>query len=109
MRWRISLYVVLIVCPVCLYAGPIFGSIFFNNAALRGASIQISCGGSVVASGSTLDDGSYRINVPNEGRCTLSVTSNNIQASADVVSSSSASRFNFVVVRRNGGYELRRQ
>lgn len=109
MRWRISLYLVLIVCPACLYAGPIFGSIFFNNAALRGASIRISCSGRVVASGSTLDDGSYRINVPNEGRCTFSVSSNNIQASADVVSSSSAARYNFVVVRGNGGYELRRQ
>jgi hypothetical protein len=105
---RILKSLVLIMWPACLYAGPIFGSIFFNNAALRGASIEISCHGRVVAKGNTVDDGSYRIIVPYEGLCTLSV-SGNIHASADVVSSSSAARYNFVVVRGNGGYELRRQ
>ena len=56
-----------------------------------------------------MDDGSYRINVPNEGRCTIAVTLSNIRASADIVSSSSAARYNFVVVGGNGGYQLRRQ
>jgi hypothetical protein len=96
-------------CPALLPAGPIFGSIFFKNAALRGATVQVSCGGRVVASGSTVDDGSYRINVPNEGRCTLSVSGNGIGASTEVVSSSGAARYNFVVVGDNGKYELRRQ
>jgi hypothetical protein len=34
MNLRISLFPVLVVTPACLCGGPIYGSIFFNNAAL---------------------------------------------------------------------------
>jgi hypothetical protein len=109
MRQILFLCLVTLLCPAFLCAGMISGSIFFESAALRKANISITCpNGSV--SGMTLDDGSYRISVPQEGRCTFTVTGpGNIQASAVVFSYSTAARYDFVVVRAGNGYELRRR
>jgi hypothetical protein len=99
-------------CPALVWAGPIYGTIFFNGGALRGASISIACPGRPPITGSTLDDGSYRIDVPPEGRCTFTVTSPTFQGAvnADVVSVSNAAEYNFAVLQRGGGgYELRRR
>jgi len=113
MRRIIFLCLVVALCPTLLWAGPIYGTIFFNGSALRGASITILCpAGAPVPPGSTLDDGSYRIAVPREGRCTLTVTSPSFPgaASADVVSLPNAAEYNFAVVQKgDGGYELRRR
>ncbi len=89
-------------------AGAIYGSIFFNGAGLKGGAITITCGGDSVK-GVTLDDGSYRITLP-EGRCTFTVASPAFgMASAEVTSASSATRYSFEVVKGGSGYELRRQ
>jgi hypothetical protein len=93
--------------PARLDAGAIFGSIFFNGAGLKGGAITITCGGDSVK-GSTLDDGSYRITTP-EGRCTFTVAGGFGTASAEVTSASSATRYNFEVVKGASGFELRRQ
>jgi hypothetical protein len=94
--------------PAVGAAGPIYGTILFNDAALKGAAIVIACGDQTVK-GATLDDGSYRVTAP-EGRCTLTVTSDRFgTASAAVVSSSSAAKYSFTVVKGGDGYELRRQ
>jgi hypothetical protein len=96
--------------PALLWAGPIYGTIFLNGGALRGASVSIACPGGPAVSGSTLDDGSYRIAVPRQGRCTFTVTNPAFGAlSAEVVSVPNAAEYNFMVVRGNGGYELRRR
>ena len=88
-------------------AGAIYGSILFNGAGLKGGAITVTCGGESVK-GATLDDGSYRITSP-EGRCTFAVTGTFGTASADVTSASSATRYNFEVVKGASGFELRRQ
>jgi hypothetical protein len=94
--------------PAAAAAGPIYGTILFNDAALKGAAIVITCGDQTVK-GATLDGGSYRVTAP-EGRCTLTVTSERFgKASAAVVSSSSAAKYSFTVVKGSDGYELRRQ
>ena len=87
-----------------------YGSIFFNGRALGRASISVACNGGG-GNGSTLDDGTYRVNVRGEGRCTFTVTSGSFQgaARADVVSSPNSAQYNFVVVRSGNGFELRRQ
>ena len=111
-RRLVFLGLFLVLFPAFLCAGPIYGSIFFNGTALRGASIAIACGGRVVASGSTVDDGSYRIIVQQSGRCTFSVTGSAFpgEAKGEIVSSSAAMPYNFAVVKGGGGrYELRRQ
>lgn len=109
MRWCKVFCFVPIFFPVLLHAGPIYGSIFSDGAALKQAVISVACGGRIVANGSTLDDGSYRVPVPQEGRCTLTVKSGSIQASAEIASYSGAAQYNFVVVKGSGGYALRRQ
>lgn len=98
-------------CPKLLRAGPIYGAIFFNGGAVRRASISIVCAAGAPALGSTLDDGSYRITVPQEGRCTFTVTSHDFQgeARAGIVSLPNAAQYNFAVVKGANGYELRRQ
>ena len=88
-------------------AGAIFGSIFFNGAGLKGGAITITCGADAVK-GATLDDGSYRITAP-EGRCTFTVAGSFGSATADVTSASSATRYNFEVVKGASGFELKRQ
>jgi len=99
----------LTLAPGCLSAGPIYGSIFRNGAAVRRAPLTIVCGGTSYP-GSTLDDGTYRINVQQTGRCTLTATVPGAgTASAEVVSIASAAQYNFQVVKGSSGFELRRQ
>jgi hypothetical protein len=101
----------LAIAPPSLLAGPIYGSIAFNGAALRGATVIVRLGGREIAREATLDDGSYRLVVQQNGRCALSVTSSAFpgEAKAEVVSSSVATQYNFVVVKGAAGYELRRR
>ena len=112
MRYGVWLLAIAALCPGVVRAGQIYGSIFFNGGALRGGQISVSCGGREVANGATLDDGSYRIRVAQEGRCMFSVKSPSFQglAGAEVVSSSGAAEYKFAVVAKpGGGFELRRQ
>ena len=95
--------------PAWLFGGPLLGRISYQGRALSGASIEISCPGGG-GRGSTLDDGSYRINVQVRGNCTMTVNSPAGAVSAPVVSSAGAAEYNFVVVPKpGGGWELRRQ
>jgi hypothetical protein len=111
MRRLLPLSVILILAPALLSAGPIYGVILFNSRALGGASVNVACPGAPPVNGSTLDDGSYRIGAPRQGRCTMTVTSRAFPGPvrADIVSLQDASLYNFVVVAGNGGYELRRR
>ena len=108
LRW---MSVIVALVPACLMAGPIYGVILYNSKALGGASITIACGGAPPVTGSTLDDGSYRVSVPRQGHCTFTVTSGSFPGPVrtDIVSLQDAARYNFVVVAGNGGYELRRR
>ena len=108
LKW---LSAIIMVLPAFLAAGPIYGVILFNSKALRGAAISITCAGDPPATGSTLDDGSYRVLAPRQGRCTFTVTSSSFPgaARAEIVSLQDAAPYNFVVVAGNGGYELRRR
>jgi hypothetical protein len=96
-------------CPARLFGGPILGTIYFRGQVLRRAAVHIACPGGG-GNGSTLDDGSYRINVQVQGSCTLTVNSPAGAVGAPVVSSAGAAQYNFAVVQKpDGGWELRRQ
>ena len=107
LKW---LFAIMAVVPGFLDAGPIYGVILFNSRALAGASIRVACPGAPPAAGSTLGDGSYRVPVPRQGKCTFTVTSPGFRgpASTDIVSVQDAAQYNFVVVAGNAGYQLRR-
>lgn len=109
MRRLTLLSAITAIVPSFLTCGPLYGVILFNSQALRGAAISVDCPGAPPATGSTLDDGSYRVSVPRQGRCTFTVKNNTFQARAEVVSLQDAAQYNFVVVAANGGYELRRR
>jgi hypothetical protein len=112
MRRLALLCLIVILFPALLWAGPIYGTIFLNGSVLRGATVSIACPGGAPVSGPTLDDGSYRIAVPRQGRCTVTVTSPAFPGApiADVVSVPNAAEYNFMVVKGNGGsYELHRR
>ena len=86
-----------IVFPVALYAGQIYGFIVqADGAPLKGAAIRIDCGGAPI-SGATAADGTYRINVPQQGPCKLTLPGNG-GAAADVVSYPNPSQYNFQLV-----------
>ena len=109
MRVRMLRFVSILLLSSALQAGPIYGAIFMEGRAVRGATVEVLVGNSSQGKAVTLDDGSYRVNVGTEGRCTLVVTVNDVRAAADVISSGNAARYNFAIIKGGGGYELRRQ
>jgi len=92
----------IILLPSLLYAGQIFGSISSSGRGLANATIEISCGG-VVTQGATTGDGSYRINVPQQGQCTFTLPQ--YGASTIVVSYPNPSQYDFQLV----GKQLQRR
>jgi hypothetical protein len=108
MRYLVLTGAVVLSLPSLALAGPVYGSVFFNGAALKAAAITVACGGETVK-GATLDDGTYRLRVP-EGKCTFTVAGQPFgTATAEIVSSTGSVRYVFDVVKGDGGYELRKQ
>jgi hypothetical protein len=92
--------------PAVLYAGQISGSISSGGKGVK-ANIEINCGGAI-SKGATAGDGEYRINVPREGQCTLTLPEY-AGASAPVSSTPGPSSYNFELIKSGGNYELRRR
>jgi hypothetical protein len=107
---RLSLVVLALSVPAVVYAGQIYGTIVSEGEAVKGASIEIQCGKEAAASGSTAADGSYRINVQQQGQCTLSLPSFEGRPSAVVFSGPNPSVYNFELTKAaDGKHELRRR
>jgi hypothetical protein len=107
---RLSKYFCLAVAllfPAVLYAGQITGSITSGGKAVARANVEINCSGTI-GRGATAGDGEYRINVPREGQCTLTLP-DYAGASAPVSSTPGPSSYNFELIKRGGNYELRRR
>jgi hypothetical protein len=94
--------------PAALYAGQVYGTIVMDGKGVSGASVEIQCGNDAATSGATGADGSYRINVPQQGQCTLSLPSHG-KASAMIFSGPNPSAFNFELVKTGDKYELKRK
>ena len=89
--------------PVILHAGQIYGSVISGGKGVSQAAFEINCKGTI-SKGQTGTDGSYRIDVPQEGQCTFAMPS---YADRPVVifSNPGPSTYNFDLVLR----ELRRR
>ena len=96
----LSLGIVLL--PSLLYAGQIYGSITSSGKGVANAQIEITCAGATT-NGATAGDGSYRINVPQQGQCKLTLLPSG--ASAVVFSYPNPSQYDFQLV----GNQLRRR
>jgi hypothetical protein len=91
--------------PLALHAGQIYGFIVDKGGnPLPNAQIEINCGGEKPLVGTTAGDGTYRINVPQQGPCKLTLPKNG-GVSANVVSYPNPSQYNFQLV---GNQLLRR-
>jgi len=102
--------VLALIVPAVLDAGQIYGTIVSGGQAVKGASVEIKCGEDAPVVGSTAADGSYRINVPKQGQCTLALPSYEGRPSAVIFSSPNPSLYNFELAKvAEGKYELRRR
>ena len=93
-----------------VYAGQIYGTIVSGGQPLKDASIEIQCGNEAAVTGSTGGDGAYRINVPQQGQCTLVLPAFDGRPSATVFSAPNPASYNFELAKLpDGKYELRRR
>jgi len=108
MRLLKTLFVVAaLLVPAVSYAGQVYGTIVMDGKGVGGANIEIQCGNDMTT-GSTGADGSYRINVPQQGQCTFSLPSHG-KASAMIFSGPNPSAFNFELVKSGDKFELKRR
>jgi hypothetical protein len=101
-------FVAALFVPAVLYAGQVYGTIVMDGKGVGGAGIEIQCGADAPTTGTTGADGAYRINVPQQGQCTLTLPSHG-KASAMIFSGPNPSAFNFELVKSGDKYELKRR
>jgi hypothetical protein len=93
-----------------LSAGPIYGTIVAENQPVKDTDIEIKCGEDAPVKGKTAADGAYRINVPKEGQCSLTLPTFAGKPSAAIFSTPNPTLYNFAVVKNaEGKYELKRR
>jgi hypothetical protein len=109
---RATTYVCLAIAvaiPSVVHAGQVYGTIVMDGKGVGGANVEISCGSDAAVKGTTAADGAYRINVPQQGQCTLVLPDQTGKPSAMVFSSPNPALYNFELVRSGNGYELKRR
>jgi hypothetical protein len=107
---RYVCFAIALFVPSALYAGQIYGTIVSEGQGLKGAAIEIQCGKEAAVTGTTAADGAYRINVPQQGQCTLALPSYAGRPSAVIFSGPNPSAFNFDLVKLGDGkFELKRR
>ena len=95
--------------PAVVYAGQIYGTIIMDGQGVKSAALEIQCGKDDPVKGTTAADGSYRVNVPQQGQCTLVLPDQAGKPSAMVFSSPNPALYNFELVKAGNGYELKRR
>lgn len=106
--WLAALAVVLVGgFPAAARGGNIFGTVWLSGRGLAGAQIEIACPGRHAAE--TDANGSYRVFVPERGRCTILVRFQGQSAQADIASYDNAIKYDFDVIRQGSGYILKRR
>ena len=89
------------------HGGNIYGNLWLDGRPLSGAQIEITCPGRHPAQ--TDNSGSYRVFVPERGRCTFLVRFGGQSAQTEIASYDNPIKYDFEVVRQGGGYILRRR
>jgi hypothetical protein len=105
---RTVLVAAALLVPAASYAGQVYGTIVMDGKGVGGASIEIQCGADAATTGTTGADGAYRLNVPQQGQCTLTLPSHG-KASAMIFSGPNPAAFNFELVKAGDKYELKRK
>ena len=93
-----------------LSAGQVYGTIVADNQPVKDTDIEIACGEDPPVKGKTAADGAYRLNVPQQGQCTLTLPTYAGKPSATIFSTPNPALYNFTVVKNaEGKFELRRR
>jgi len=100
---------IVVAIPSIVHAGQVYGTIVMDGKGVGGANVEISCGSDPAVKGTTAADGAYRINVPQQGQCTLVMPAHAGKPSATVFSSPNPALYNFELVKAGNGYELKRR
>jgi hypothetical protein len=101
--------IALLLFDATVYAGQIYGSVILRGGGVANASIEIDCQGTITK-GVTAGDGAYRVSVPQQGQCSLTLPGFAGRPAATVFSTPNPSAYNFELVQRSDGiYELRRR
>ena len=101
---------VIVAIPSIVHAGQVYGTIVMDGKGVGGANVEISCGSDPAGKGTTAADGAYRINVPQQGQCTLVLSGHAGKPSAGVFSSPNPALYNFELVKGgDGNYQLKRR
>ena len=96
--------------PSIAHAGQVYGTIVLDGKGLGGANVEITCGSDPAVKGTTAGDGAYRINVPQQGQCTLTLPSYEGSPSASIFSGPNPAAYNYELVKgANGKFELKRR
>ena len=99
-----------VLVPAVLSAGQIYGTIVADGKGIKDVSVDIKCGSNDAVSAKTAADGAYRINVTQQGQCTLTLPSYEGKPSAMVFSTPNPSAYNFELVKLpDGKFELKRR
>ncbi len=105
-----SIVVVTMLFSAAVSAGQIYGTIVLEGQGLKSAAIEIQCGKEAAVTGTTAADGSYRINVSQQGQCTLILPSYEGRPSAAIFSGPNPAAYNYELVKlANGKFELKRR
>jgi hypothetical protein len=101
--------VIALAVPSVVHAGQVYGTIVLDGKGVGGTNVEISCGSDAAVKSTTAADGAYRINVPQQGQCTLVLPGQAGKPSAMVFSSPNPALYNFELVKAGNGYELKRR
>jgi hypothetical protein len=110
MKAVFSSFVMLLLFAAPAFAAQVYGTLRAEDRPLQqGVQVVVTCPGNHTYSGATDGSGSYRINVPEKGRCTLQVQYNGQAPTADIYSFDEATKYDFDLVQQGGAYALRRR
>ena len=105
-----AVVVVTLLFSAVVSAGQIYGTIVLEGQGLKSAAIEIQCGKEAAVTGTTAADGSYRINVSQQGQCTLTLPSYEGSPSAAIFSGPNPAAYNYELVKlASGKFELKRR
>jgi hypothetical protein len=98
-----------ILAPLPLFAGELRGTVTEGGKSVgQGVSVEVRCGDKTYQA-TTDKYGSYRLFVPEKGKCTLTVDFQGQHPSREVISFNESTRYDFVLEKDGGGYALRRK
>ena len=110
MKPLFTCFAIALLVPAVVYGGQIYGTIVMEGQGVKSAALEIQCGKDDPVKGTTAADGSYRLNVPQQGQCTLTLPSYEGSPSAAIFSGPNPAAYNYELVKgANGKFELKRR